>query len=40
MVNAIVSLEDQRYREHDGLDTLGMIRAAISAILNPGSKIQ
>lgn len=40
MVNAIVSLEDQRYREHNGLDTLGMVRAAVSAILNPGSRIQ
>jgi len=40
MVNAIVALEDQRYREHNGLDTMGMIRAAVSAVLNPGSRIQ
>lgn len=40
MVNAIVALEDQRYREHNGLDTMGMIRAAASAVLNPGKRIQ
>jgi len=40
MINAIVALEDQRYREHNGLDTLGMIRAAVSAVLNPGSRVQ
>jgi len=40
MVNAIVALEDQRYREHNGLDTMGMIRAAFSAVLNPGSRVQ
>lgn len=40
MVNAIVALEDQRYREHNGLDTMGMIRAAVKAVINPGSRIQ
>ncbi len=40
MINAIVALEDQRYREHNGLDTFGMIRAAISAVINPGSRVQ
>lgn len=40
MINAIVALEDQRYREHNGLDAMGMIRAAFSAVLNPGSRIQ
>ena len=40
MVNAIVALEDQRYREHNGLDAMGMIRAAISAVINPGSRVQ
>lgn len=40
MVNAIVALEDQRYREHDGLDAMWMIRAAFSAILNPGERVQ
>lgn len=27
MVNAIVALEDQRYREHNGLDPMGIVRA-------------
>jgi membrane peptidoglycan carboxypeptidase len=27
MVNAIVAIEDQRYREHNGLDAMGMLRA-------------
>lgn len=40
MVNAIVALEDQRYREHNGLDAMGMIRAAIKAVINPGSRVQ
>lgn len=40
MVNAIVALEDQRYREHNGLDTMWMIRAAVKAVVNPGSRIQ
>lgn len=40
MVNAIVALEDQRYREHNGLDTMGMIRAAVKAVIKPGSRIQ
>ena len=40
MVNAIVALEDQRYREHNGLDAMGMIRAAVKAVINPGSRIQ
>ncbi len=40
MVNAIVALEDQRYREHNGLDTMGMIRAAFTAVLNPSSRVQ
>ncbi len=40
MINAIVALEDQRYREHNGLDAMGMFRAAISAVLNPGARVQ
>lgn len=40
MVNAIVALEDQRYREHNGLDTMGMVRAAVKAVISPGSRIQ
>lgn len=40
MINAIVALEDQRYREHNGLDAMGMLRAAFSAVLNPGARVQ
>jgi len=40
MVNAIIAIEDQRYWEHAGLDPLGLIRAGITAVLNPGSRIQ
>lgn len=40
MINAIVALEDQRYREHNGLDAMGMLRAAVSAVINPGSRVQ
>jgi penicillin-binding protein 1A len=40
MINAIVAVEDQRYREHSGLDPIGMLRAGISKLLNPGSRMQ
>ena len=40
MVNAIVAIEDQRYWEHDWLDTRGIIRAVISKILHPHSRTQ
>jgi membrane peptidoglycan carboxypeptidase len=36
MINAIVAMEDQRYREHNGLDPLGIIRALISNVIHPG----
>jgi penicillin-binding protein 1A len=40
MVNAIVALEDQRYREHNGLDPLGMVRAALNDLFHPGQNLQ
>jgi membrane carboxypeptidase/penicillin-binding protein len=40
MIDAIVALEDQRYRQHNGLDAMGMIRAAVKAVVSPGSRIQ
>ena len=40
MINAIVALEDQRYREHNGLDVMGMIRAALSDLFHPGGGLQ
>ncbi len=36
MINAIVAMEDQRYREHDGLDPMGILRAGVSNVVNPG----
>lgn len=39
MVNAIVAIEDQRYREHSGFDPMGLLRAAITKALHPGSKL-
>lgn len=40
MINAIVSAEDQRYREHNWLDTMWIFRAIISKALNPWSRMQ
>lgn len=40
MINAIVALEDQRYREHNGLDPMGIIRAALNNLLSPSKGIQ
>ncbi|HPC34152.1 MAG TPA: transglycosylase domain-containing protein [Candidatus Absconditabacterales bacterium] len=40
MINAIVAIEDQRYWDHKGLDTIGIFRAVITKILNPKSKTQ
>jgi len=39
MVNAIVAIEDQRYREHNGFDPMGLLRAAIAKVINPGSRL-
>jgi membrane peptidoglycan carboxypeptidase len=39
MINAIVAIEDQRYREHNGFDPMGLLRAAITKVLNPSSKL-
>ena len=36
MVNALVAIEDQRYREHNGLDPMGIIRAAINNTFHLG----
>ena len=40
MINAIVAVEDQRYREHKWLDTIWLFRAVFSKILNPSSRMQ
>jgi|GEM_PF-228730 len=39
MINAIVAIEDQRYREHNGLDPMGLVRAGITKLINPGSRM-
>lgn len=40
VINAMVAIEDQRYWDHNGLDAMGMLRAAITAVLRPWSRIQ
>jgi penicillin-binding protein 1A len=40
MINAIVAVEDQRYREHSWLDPMWLLRAAVTKVLNPGSRMQ
>lgn len=40
MINAIVAIEDQRYREHSWLDPMWLLRAAIKKVLNPSSRMQ
>lgn len=39
MVNAIVAIEDQRYREHNGFDPMGLLRAAVTKVVNPSSRL-
>ena len=40
MINAIVSVEDQRYWEHNWVDTMGILRAGITKLLHPASRTQ
>lgn len=40
MVNAIVAVEDQRYWEHAGLDTRGIVRAVINKLLHRHGRTQ
>ncbi len=40
MINAIVAVEDQRYREHSWLDPIWIFRAAVTKVLNPGTRLQ
>lgn len=40
MINAIIAIEDQRYREHQWLDPMWIFRAAVSKVLNPASRLQ
>ncbi len=40
MINAIVAMEDQRYREHSWLDPMGILRAGINNVLRPWAGMQ
>ena len=35
VINAMIAIEDQRYWDHNGLDAMGMLRAAVTAVLRP-----
>lgn len=40
MVNAIIAIEDQRYREHNGLDPMGIVRAWLNNLFHPWRGVQ
>lgn len=40
MINGIVAIEDQRYWDHNGLDPMGILRAAASNVFSPGKGLQ
>lgn len=40
MINGIIAIEDQRYWDHDGLDPMGILRAAVSNVFSPGKWLQ
>ncbi len=40
MINGIISIEDQRYWDHNGLDPMGILRAGISNIFHPSKGLQ
>lgn len=40
MINAIIAMEDQRYREHSGLDPMWIVRAWINNVLRPWAGMQ
>ncbi len=40
MINALVAMEDQRYRDHSWLDPIWIIRAALRNVLHIGSSMQ
>ncbi len=40
MVNAIIAIEDQRYRQHNWLDPMWILRAWISWIFHPWQRLQ
>ena len=40
MQNAIISIEDARFRDHGGVDPIGLVRAALSDYLGNGTQVQ
>lgn len=40
MINAIVAIEDQRYRQHNWLDPMWILRAWIRWVFHPGQRLQ
>lgn len=40
MINAIIAMEDQRYWEHSWLDPMGILRAGVNNVFNPGGWMQ
>src|SRR3954447_20890800 len=40
MQNAIVAIEDARFRDHGGVDPIALVRAAVSDYLGSGSQVQ
>ena len=40
MQDAIIAIEDARFRDHGGVDPIGLVRAAVSDYLGNGSEVQ
>src|SRR3954462_8345837 len=40
MQNSIIAIEDSRFRDHGGVDPIGLVRAAVSDYLGSGSQVQ
>ncbi|MGZ4603529.1 MAG: transglycosylase domain-containing protein, partial [Kineosporiaceae bacterium] len=40
MQNAIIAIEDARFRDHGGVDPIGLVRAAVSDYLGNGTQVQ
>src|SRR6059058_1593053 len=40
MQNAIIAIEDSRFRDHGGVDPIGLVRAAVSDYLGNGTQVQ
>ena len=40
MQNAIIAIEDSRFRDHGGVDPIGLVRAAVSDYMGNGTQVQ